>query len=268
MMTPDQVAEGLCQEASPASTFAYVPCGAPATTVVTSPSGDETYRMCDMCAHHNVNNRGFTEVGPYTNPNGDAQAEAPAATGWPVAATEAAVEVPKYPVVYPGQPDTEEPEAFRARRNAEIQHWLTSKTTLDTAKTDESDWRGRVTGTLFPQPKKGTQRYDLGGGYKVKLQHVLNYTIGNKDAVDDAGAKVSVRAQVEALEDKVAAMGDAHRVLFEGVVTWKPEVSGSAYEKLDPNDAVHLEVRNAIDELLTIKPGSPQLSFEEPKPEA
>lgn len=183
-------------------------------------------------------------------------------------ASEVAVEAPKFEVKYQGQPETEDPEAFRLRRNAEIENWLSSKATLDNAKTDEKDWRAKVTSTLFSNPKKGTQRYELGGGYKVKLVHTLTYSIGDKDAVDpDSGEKIDIRDQVAALEAKVCAMSDAHRIAFEAVVSWKPEVSGSAYEKLNANDPIQLEVRNEIDKLLTIKPGSPQLQFEEPKPE-
>jgi hypothetical protein len=90
--------------------------------------------------------------------------------------------------------------------------------------------------------------------------------LGNKDAVDESsGKKMTVRAQVEALEEKVAKMGEAERVLFETLVTWNPEISGTKYEALNEKDEVHVRVRAAIDELLTIKPASPTLEFEEPK---
>lgn len=194
-------------------------------------------------------------------------------SGWPSAATtEATVETQTFPVLYPGQPATEEPEAYRIRRNAEIQRWLESKHTFVNAQTEERDWRAKVSTTLFPTPSKGTQRYDLGGGYKVKLVYALSYSIGNKDQVDDEGVKVSIRNQVQKLEDEIAALGEAHTVRFEAVVSWKPEVSGSNYEKLataaKEGDAVALAVRERIDKLLTIKPGSPQLEFEEPRAES
>lgn len=195
----------------------------------------------------------------------EATVEGPVGGAWGAAPIAEVAELPKFEVLYPGQPDTEDPEAFRLRRNAEIDRWLASRGTLTNAKTDEMDWRGKVSSTLFPVPTKGTQRYDLGGGYKVKLVHTLSYSLGDKDKVDEAQVKVSIRAQVEDLEARVAAMGEAHRVLFEQLVTWKPEISGSQYEKLNGNDPIHVAVRSAIDELLTIKPGSPQLDFEEPK---
>jgi len=190
------------------------------------------------------------------------------AEGWgaipPVA--EVPADLPKFEVKYPGQPETEEPEAFRLRRNAEIQRWLDAKETLGNSKQHESDWRSKVSSTLFPTPKKGTQRYDVGGGYSVKLIYNLSYTLGDKDKIDpSSGAKVPVREQIEELEAKVAEMGEAHRIAFENVVSWKPEVSGSAYEKLNMNDEIQKAVKLAIDEHLTIKPGSPQLTWEEPK---
>lgn len=48
-------------------------------------------------------------------------------TTWPQAEAEAVAPQQTYSVLYPGQPETEEPEAFRERRNAEIQNWLGSK---------------------------------------------------------------------------------------------------------------------------------------------
>jgi hypothetical protein len=171
----------------------------------------------------------------------------------------------KFPILHKSQPETEEAEAFRLRRNAEIQHWQQAKFTAVNAVTNERDFRAKVTATLFPTPVKGTQRYDLGGGYKIKLVHGLTYTLGDKDAVDDEGIKVPIHKQIEDLETVVAALGDAHRVLFEQLVTWEPKISGSLFEKLDKENPIHVTVRDMISEHLTIKPGSPTLDFEEPK---
>jgi hypothetical protein len=191
-------------------------------------------------------------------------------SGWPTMAPAQATEVEITPTVkfelkYQGQPETEDPEAFRMRRNAELEHWLRSKHMAVNAVTNERDLRAKVTGTLFPNPVKGTQRYDLGAGYKVKLVHGLTYTLGDKDAVDGEGIKVPIRKQAEDLETVVAALGDAHRTLFEQLITWEPKISGSLYEKLDKDNPIHVTVRDMISEHLTIKPGSPTLEFEQPK---
>lgn len=190
------------------------------------------------------------------------------AGGWPVQQTEAAAEAPKqtFEVKYISQPETEDPEAFRLRRNAELQHWLDSKPILESAKTNEMDLRNKVTATLFPAPKKGTQRYDIGGGYKVKLVHGLTYTLGDKDKQNDEGAKVPIRKQIEDLEAAIIEKhGEAGLQLVKRLISWTPTLSGSEYEKLDADSTIELDVRNMISEVLTVKPASPQLTFEEPK---
>lgn len=208
--------------------------------------------------------------------NGDSWGAPPPAEGgighnsgdaWGVPAeAEAAAPVVKYEVKYKGQPDTEEPETWRLRRNAEIEHWLAAKPVLENAKTNEMDLRTKVLATLFPSPKKGTQRYELGGGFQVKLVYGLTYTLGNKEAVDAEEKPIAIERQVRDLEDKVIAEhGDAGEQILKRLIKWKPELSGAEYEKLDEDVPLELAVRNAIAEILTVKPASPQLTFEEPK---
>lgn len=60
--------EGHCEEASPASHEHYIPCNRPATRLIRTLDQGLPLRMCDMCADHSVNNRGMTDVGPYTGP--------------------------------------------------------------------------------------------------------------------------------------------------------------------------------------------------------
>lgn len=50
-----------CQEASPLSGKFYIPCGQPATQVVKT-NDKHAYTMCQMCADHNVRNRGARVV--------------------------------------------------------------------------------------------------------------------------------------------------------------------------------------------------------------
>lgn len=54
---------GRCEEASPFSTDAYIPCNAPATQMIGFPSGEGPYRMCTSCAAHNLRNRGAVYKG-------------------------------------------------------------------------------------------------------------------------------------------------------------------------------------------------------------
>lgn len=58
---------GGCEEASPMSHQFYIPCNQPATRMVKT-RDPNPYRMCDMCADHNVRNRGAKDIGPFVPP--------------------------------------------------------------------------------------------------------------------------------------------------------------------------------------------------------
>ena len=58
---------GCCEEASGASRDHYIPCNRPAKVIVKT-RDPEPYRMCEMCAEHNVANRGAEITGPYEGP--------------------------------------------------------------------------------------------------------------------------------------------------------------------------------------------------------
>lgn len=53
-----------CEEASMLSRETYIPCNAPAVSLVKH-RNEGPYRMCAACADHNVRNRGAELVGPY-----------------------------------------------------------------------------------------------------------------------------------------------------------------------------------------------------------
>lgn len=161
----------------------------------------------------------------------------------------------------------ETPEAFTVRRNSEIENWLKVKGDLDNAKTLEMQFRNKVTQTCFSAPTKGTNRYELSNGYKLKLVYGLTYTLGIKDMVDPTNPidKIPVNRQVAMLCDAIADLGNEGPELAERLIRWKPELVASEYEKLNPEYPTHKQVKDLIDALLTVKPASPQLTFEQPK---
>jgi hypothetical protein len=55
--------DGGCEEASIFSREVYIPCNQPATKVMRSERDKRDYRMCDMCADHNLR-RGMVEIKP------------------------------------------------------------------------------------------------------------------------------------------------------------------------------------------------------------
>lgn len=63
-----------CEEASPLSGFAYIPCDKPAVSIVRwKGRSDPPIRMCFGCADHNVRNRGGEIVGPFKKEDAGAQ---------------------------------------------------------------------------------------------------------------------------------------------------------------------------------------------------
>jgi hypothetical protein len=174
-----------------------------------------------------------------------------------------------------GEAVKETPEEFVIRRDREISEWLGAKRTLESAKPIELDAREKVTTTLFPTPKKGTNRYHLNGGYSIKLVHGTNYTLGDKDKVEGEGEearKVPVAEQVRDMLFKVyehlTASGktaDEANAFLGQIVVWKPELHEKTYLTLDTTNNVDAVTKSIIDEILTTKPATPQLTFETPK---
>ena len=133
-----------------------------------------------------------------------------------------------------------------AAQNALLANWKLAKEQLEVAKEVEMELRKQVQSTFFLSPEKGTQRVDLPYGYKLKLVHKVNYTLGNNDLVN------------KALDD-IATAGNEGTFIAERLVSWKPSLSVSEYNILDPKYKV------IIDKVLTTKDGAPTIEIEEPK---
>lgn len=171
-----------------------------------------------------------------------------------------------WPSNQPGEPavEPEAPAFDLARHDQLINAWLAAKAELNSAKEYEMNVRKELTDMLFPIKKKGTQRAPLNNGWNMKLAQTYTYPLGDKDKLDEDGQKIHVRDQVAELEDKLVKLGPLGEAWANRLIRWNPDLSGSDYEKLG-KDGVELEIRNLIDELLTIKPGAPQLELEAPK---
>lgn len=147
-------------------------------------------------------------------------------------------------------------------RDGLITNWLKQKELAEAYIEAERNLRQEIVSKLFPNPRKGTNRYELPQDYALKLVNSLSYTLGDKDKVDDTGKKISIREQVEKLQDQIDLISE---VYGDRLIRWKPEIVASEYEKLSDNNVIESKIKALIDELLTIKPAMPQLSLEEPK---
>lgn len=164
--------------------------------------------------------------------------------------------------------EQETPEQLAARRAAVIKAWLDAVTPKKEWEAYEKLKRAEATALCFPNPVKGTQRFELGGGYKLKLVHGVTYSLGDKDMVDPTlNEKVSIETQVNGTLEAIRALGNEGPFLADRLVKWKPELSATEYEALATDGAseAQKEAKKLIDSILTIKPASPQLSYEEPK---
>lgn len=160
------------------------------------------------------------------------------------------------------------PQLTEADKTKRVNLWLSHKATLATAKTAEEESRALVSDALFPNPVKGTQRYtDPVSGAAIKLVHGWNYTLGDKDKIDpSSGLKLPIATQVERVLDAIAELGERGEAIADRIVKWKPELAVTEYEALALSEVeVDIKAKTLIDEILTVKPAAPQLTFEPPK---
>lgn len=109
----------------------------------------------------------------------------------------------------------------------------------------EQAMRKEVIKICFPNPKEGTNHFDLGDGYVL----TLNYKIDRK--LDDA----AFLAQKEVLRT-------TYQVDPNSVVTYSPSLSTSGFKSLKTtNDAAY----QFMQQFVTEKPGSHSLELKPPK---
>lgn len=102
-----------------------------------------------------------------------------------------------------------------------------------------------VFSTETDEMHKGTETVDLGfGRYELKIVHKLSYKLGENDAVKAALSQIAVSME-----------GGA--ILADRLVSWKPEISVSEYDKLTGG------LRGIIDRVLTIKPAQKTIEIKQ-----
>lgn len=153
---------------------------------------------------------------------------------------------------------------WKTQRDNVLLAWKDAKATLETAKVAEMDLRQQVAKMLFPEPKKGTQRHDLGGGYAVKLVHKINYKLGDKEKVDKKGDKVPINEQVEIVMEAVEKCGNEGAFLVDRLIKTSYDLSVTEYNQLEPGS----QVKKLIDSILITSDGAPTIEIEEPKVKA
>lgn len=150
---------------------------------------------------------------------------------------------------------------WAAKRDILIKNWMAASAALKAAKETEMELRNQVSEMLFPEKVKGTQRYELGGGYFVRLVHKLNYKLGDSELKDKDGNKVKVQAQVEQVMDAIEKCGNEGAFLVERLIKTEYKLAEGEYSKLDDNSAI----KKLINSILVTSDASPTLELEEPR---
>lgn len=127
-----------------------------------------------------------------------------------------------------------------------VYQWTTAKENLEVCKNIELDLRKQIVELLLDQNRleKFSKTFQLGNDYALRATNIVSYKLESKDRV------------IEVI-DKLSDIGKAgiSTLLFK----WNCELSETTYKSLDE------DTKSIVDEILTIKPGTPQLEFIEPK---
>lgn len=136
-----------------------------------------------------------------------------------------------------------------AEQETVLAAWQSADHQLHAAKERESAARDALVKAFYPNGyvPKGTNNFDIGQGYVVKIVGKINYT------VDGEAANLAVSA--------LRQHSPEGQFIAERLFHWKPDLSVSEYDKIiDKPDLMRL-VLPAI----TSKPGTPSVEIVQPK---
>ena len=110
----------------------------------------------------------------------------------------------------------------------------------------EGVWRAKLIADCFPvHEAEGTETLELGEGWKLKAEFKNGYKVEEATIKDDL--------------QKVSDLGLAYSEAVRGLIKYKPELSVTVYKTLSD------EIKDIVNNSLTIKPGTPTLKLIEPK---
>lgn len=137
-------------------------------------------------------------------------------------------------------------------RDTLIIKWQRATASLAEYKAQEMFLRKQIAAYVLDDKKDAVEcvsaKMNLGNGYGLKAQQVLNYKLEGNDRV------------VEII-DKLGAIGESE--LAAELFKWTPKLSETAYKHLKD-----CEAKKIVDEILTIGIGAPKVEFIEPKVKA
>lgn len=133
----------------------------------------------------------------------------------------------------------DKPELTPEAAYQELQSWWRQQVQLRALKTAEVLKRKDLTKFYFAKPRVGVNRLELDFGYDLVFKHYLDYSV-------DEAAFTAVKG----------ADWKKHKIDPDDLVRWKPELNIKAY------NALSTEQKRFVDEFITTKESTPQLSIE------
>lgn len=133
-------------------------------------------------------------------------------------------------------------------KDALLTQWKEASELLAKIKVTEAELRKQVVEAFSEEAKpgySGTENVDVGWGYKLKIEHKLNYKL---DATEDA-------AKTWKALDAIEKSQEGGNVIAERLVKWTPELRVGEYKKLSPAQ------QKIIDKVLTITDATPAVSL-------
>jgi len=124
---------------------------------------------------------------------------------------------------------------------ADLSAWYEMSQELKKLRAKEMVLRKKIFDGAFPDPKEGTNNYELADGYMLKAQYKLDRNV-------DPGA-------LDALKDKLRE----NKINPDSLVQYKPSLVIKEYRHLTE------EQHKLFDQCLIVKPGSPSLEIVLPK---
>lgn len=134
--------------------------------------------------------------------------------------------------------------------------WADIKKAIEVAKAQEMEVRKYIVNRVFPKKEEGMNIKPLGNGYELKAAVKFNYNLADNDTVENCLAKV-------------ASLGNQGPFIADRLVSWKPSFLLTEYRQLvedkEKGDKFAIECLKAIEPMLTISEGAPELTIKEPK---
>jgi hypothetical protein len=105
----------------------------------------------------------------------------------------------------------------------------------------------------FAPSKEGTNNFDLGNGYKLKIVTGTNYKLDDNE-------------KVQGILDQIERIGNKGAFIAERLIGWTPRLSVSEYKKLgETDDASETKIKELIDTVISTSPASPTVEIVTPK---